>query len=751
MKKQQYVWLILGILTLSACATPTSSGEGSSSTTVSEIPTSSLPPEDALFGNVCSAPGAAPQTRVKAPQQDGVYARAIRTENANVVREEPLASEEVEAPKLITISRETWPLLTVSPFVPTRAFFNNLQFKYMGANNSTANVIMGDSASFFIYNVSPLMNIEKVVLNKALIKNSINFRVYGSNTVIDAATNGTINEQIHTRITPVMVSPLIYEYDFSAYEFSYFRITNGAFPLTIASLEIYISSSFEFPDEIGGGTGEVLPDTGNGFYQLQEPTISRDDFKFMAGSALDGGALPHVGNPKVLVVPVLFTDYSCGNDAMCAARHQQIQKAFFGTSEDTAYESVRSYYYKSSYGNLTIDGTVTPYYNVCKTTDAWAREKRTGRDYDDFYHPAWGLTEDVIAWYKEYTGSDLKEYDANEDGLIDAVYLVYNSPAYPRFYPSTRIYAEDVEDIFWAYVYWNYNNLSLIDEETLNPIPFTFSFLSYDFMYEGYGENQIDAITYIHETGHILGLTDYYSYDTDLNAWGPTGRLDMMDSNILDHNAYSKFLLEWIDPIVLDNTKQETTITIEPFESSGDAIIVKNNFNGSPYDNYLILEYFTPTGLNEEHTKAPYAGNNLQGFTESGVKIYHVDSRIGAYDWDSGEFKNFTNEVIIPEDENYTEYYMIVNSNSVTRHRGDFTYMKLLHLLEASGDNTFIKGEFASNDTLFQTGDSYDPLKHFAAMTIFGQFNDGSEVGYEITIGEMTPTGVTITFTRWSF
>jgi len=662
-----------------------------------------------------------------------------------------VSSSEVVEPNYqeIVIDRSTWPLLTFSPFVPTRAFFNNVQFKYMGANNGTANVIMADSSSFFIHNVTPLLNIERVVLNKALLKSSINFRVYGSNMPIDNAANGTINESLHTRITPVMVSPLVYVYDFSQYEFSYFRITNGTFPLTIQSIQILVSESFEFPSEVGGGTGEPLPDTGEGYYQLTEPSITRDDFKFMTGTALDGAALAHVGNPKVLVVPVMFTDYVCGLQLDCATITSQIEKAFFGTSEDTPYESVRSYYYKSSYGKLTIDGTVTPIYEVGKTTVDWAREKRTGREYDAFYHPAWGLTEDVTAWYKTQTNSNLSEYDSNGDGWIDAIYLLYLAPAYPRFYPSTRIYPTDVETYFWAYVYWNYNNVRLANE--LDPVPFTFSFLGYDFMYEGYGVNQIDAITFIHETGHILGLTDYYSYDTDINAWGPTGRLDMMDNNILDHNAYSKFLLEWINPYVIDNTKQETTITIAPFESSGDAIIVKNDFNDSPYDNYLIIEYYTPTGLNEEHSTAPYGGNNLRGFTEAGVKIYHVDSRIGAYDWDSGNFLGFTNQVIIPEDENYTEYYMIVNSNSVTRHRGTMTYMKLIHLLESSGNNTFRLGAAASNDTLFQTGDEFNPLKHFAAMTIFGQFNDGTEIGYEITIGEMTAEGVEITFTRWSF
>jgi M6 family metalloprotease-like protein len=651
--------------------------------------------------------------------------------------------------KELVISRETWPLLTFSPFVPTRAFFNNVQFKYMGANNSTANVIMADSSSFFIHNVTPLMNIERVVLNKALLKSSINFKVYGSNMPIDVSLNSEINTTIHTLIEPVRVSPLVFEYDFSVHEFSYFRITNGTFPLTIDSIQLFLSPSFEFPDGTQGGETEVLPDTGDGYYQLTEPSISRDDFKFMAGSALDGAALSHVGNPKVLVVPVMFTDFPCGGPINCETITNQIEKAFFGETEETGFESVRSYYYKSSYGQLTIDGTVTPIYEVGQTTSDWAREKRTGRQYDSFYHPAWGLTEDVIAWYKELTSSSLTEYDGNEDGYIDAVYLLYLSPAYPRFYPTTQIYPDDVEEFFWAYVYWNYNNLGLENEES--PIPLTFSFLGYDFMYEGYGADQIDAVTFIHETGHILGLTDYYSYDEGFNAWGPSGRLDMMDNNVLDHNAYSKFLLEWIDPYVIDNTKQETTITIEPFESSGDAIIVKNNFNDSPYDNYLILEYYTPTGLNENHSAKPYGGNNLQGFTESGVKIYHVDSRIGSYDWDTGDFIDFTNEVVIPENEEYTEYYMIVNSNSVTRHRGDMTYMKLLHLLESSGNNTFIDGAAASNDTLFQTGDSFTPLKHFAAMTLFGQFNDGTEIGYEISIGEMTPEGVTITFTRWSF
>lgn len=711
MQKSTSYFMALGLLFLSACTSITSSfSMPSSSETTSTSETESRSDE--------SSEGSSSSSELSSSSSNN----------------EPAYQE-------LTISRSTWPLLTYSPFVPTRAFFNNVQFKYMGANNGVTDIIVADSSAFYMNNVTPLLNIERIILNKALVKSNLNFKVFGSNMVLDDSTVATPAAQ---EIVPTVIDSKTYSYDFSSYEFSYFRITNGISILAIRSIQVFISPSYEFPTSLQS-ENETIPDTGDGYYQLLEPSITRDDFKFMAGSTLDYASINHTGNPKVLVVPVEFTDYACGVVLNCATITERINKAFFGTSEDTPYESVRSYYYKSSYGKLTIDGTLTPVYQTNKTTTEWAREVRTGRDYDSFYHPAWGLTEDVTAWYKNLTNSNLSEYDGNGDGWIDAIYLLYLSPAYPR----TTSYPSDIREYFWAYVFWNYNNLRFGNVD--DPVPFSFSFLGYDFMNSGYGPSGIDAITYIHETGHILGLNDYYSYDKDSKAWGPSGALDMMDYNILDHNAYSKFLLEWINPYVIDNTKQVTTLTIEPFESSGDAIIVKNGFNDSPYDNYLILEYYTPTGLNEKHSQNLYSGNNLRGFTEPGVKIYHVDSRIAAYDYETGEFKEFRDDVIRPVDDVFTEYYLIVNSNSVTRHYGDMTYMKLLHLLEADGRNTFITGARASNNTLFQQGDSLTPVKHFTAMTLLGQFNDQNDIGYDISIGEMTPEGVTITFTRWSF
>jgi M6 family metalloprotease-like protein len=674
-------------------------------------------------------------------------------------------SSEDPVEKTLEISRETWPLLTYDPYVPTRAFFNNLQFRYFGASDEPdgqiTDAINGNSASFYMYNVDAIDNIEKITVTLAKNKTQKNFEMF-------AATDIVGPELDEFKVPYTQTAALVYEYDFSGLNVNHFRFKNGLYTLMIKSIVLTISSSFEFPDAISTGGGEQLPDTGDGFYKLESPTITRDDFKWMTGSALDGGAMPHVGNVNLLIVPVNFLDFNCGAQDICDARRDKLEQSFFGESEEMEYESVASYYEKSSYGRLNIGGVVTPEFQVGKTAVEWAREVRPTIDpgIQSYYNPTWGLTEDITAWYRaqrEVNQVDfplpIEEFDQNDDGWIDALIMIYNAPSYPN-----GNYPDDVEDTFWAYCYWNYNMLDFESENDADyPIPFTFFFASHDFMYEGYGTGTVDPHTFIHEMGHILGLQDYYTYDGLNGDWGAAGALDMMDNNVLDHNAYSKFLLEWIEPYVIDNTKQETTLTIQPFESSGDAIIINNGFNGSPYDEYLIIEFYTPTGLNEKHSLTPYPGNGLQGFTIPGLKIYHVDSRIGAYNSETSNFVGFSDEVIRVESEDIEagatyEYYMITNSNSPSRHRLNGTrgtpeaqYMKLLHLLESNGINTFRDGFDASNDTLFVEGDTFTPLKHFSSFPIFGQFNDGSEIGFEIRVDNITSEGATITFTRFSF
>ena len=89
---------------------------------------------------------------------------------------------------------------------------------------------------------------------------------------------------------------------------------------------------------------------------------------------------------------------------------------------------------------------------------------------------------------------------------------------------------------------------------------------------------KVDTHTYIHETGHLLGLSDYYSQDAT-QKFKPMGGMDMMDYNLGDENTFSKMLLNWTRPYVITG---ETTITINASNKIGDCILVPaKSWNGS--------------------------------------------------------------------------------------------------------------------------------------------------------------------------
>jgi len=472
-------------------------------------------------------------------------------------------------------------------------------------------------------------------------------------------------------------------------------------------------------------------DINQGYYIPEEPTIRAQDYF----SQSDQFNLESIGNQKLLVVPVMFTDYVLSSSAQ-ASMVDRIDKVFFGEEEDTAWESVSSYFYQSSYGALSLTGTVTPFYAAERSSSTFASETRSSGSFYQYFDPTWNLVDEVVAWYKNYSGTNLSEFDQNQDGYIDALYMVYNNPN-----ASNAVYTTAGEDVFWAYRYSNYGNF--YSANVSSPVGMAYAWSSIDFSYEGYG-NDIDGHTYIHEFGHLIGLDDYYTYDGSAD-WGALGGLDMQDFNILDHNAYSKYFFEWIDPIVVDGTEKQTVITLRPFESSGDFILIKDDWNGSPYDEYLLVEFYTPTGLNyKDSIEGPYQGVYPRGFTIPGIKILHVDSRLGRYSNSTGSFLGYTDNLPTTS----TEYTYIAASNTASR--SQTSTFKMIHLLEAGGVNTFKTGSRASNASLFTQGMTFTPSTFASFFPVSGKFNSGENINYSITITSLSNTSATITITRLS-
>lgn len=433
-----------------------------------------------------------------------------------------------------------------------------------------------------------------------------------------------------------------------------------------------------------------------------------------------GGFVPFssLGQQKLLVVPVVFTDTKSKNLAT-SANKTALEKTFFGTSSETGWESVSSYYAKSSYGRLQITGEVADYFNLGIT--ASSLNKKT--TYND---PTYYVLEKL---YKEYSASKLSEYDTDGDGHVDALWLVYMYP-----YNTT-----DPNSIYWAYQYY-YNAYP----NTAKPTFGVYAWASYEFMSEGdgYSLSKPDAHTFIHETGHVMSLYDYYDYS---EKSAPAGAIDMMDYNIIDHNAYSKFVYNWVEPYVVTDS---ATINLRSTTETGDFILINDNWNGHPYDEYIIIEFYTPTGLNAKDV-TPYYEGMPAAFSVPGVRMYHIDSRLMKAKLDGTGVGEFVDE-IISTNTHYTDIG-ISNSQDEWHMEGNYNH-KHVHLLNAAGSETtqdwYYKNTPATNSALFQTGDKINANNWKKYLKYSNTFNDGTAIGYSVEIGAMTNNEVSIIITK---
>ena len=487
-------------------------------------------------------------------------------------------------------------------------------------------------------------------------------------------------------------------------------ISNSSVSSSTNSTTTIIQSTNEY--------GETLLD---GYYKATTQTLDLHELR----KTYVFNDLPSIGDVNILVVPVRFQDSTHVEDKYCTYEEmkENIEVAFFGEDYETGWESLASFYEKSSYNKLHINGEVTDWFTLDLTFLETASLSR--REYAD---PTNYVVREIDKWYKENYG-DTDEFDSNSDGYIDCVWMVYDAP-------SKNEYGID-----WAYTTWDYYKFEGPNVES--PIPYAYAWASVDFLYTGkyVDENNnplMDTHTLIHETGHVLGLEDYYDYD---RITGTAGGLDMMDNNVGDHTAYSKYSLGWIEPyVVYDNSE----ITIKPFESSGDAILIKDDWNHSPFDEYLLIEFYTPTGLNEKDSLAKYAGVYPQMFQTNGIKIYHIDSRLGYYEGPT--FKYYTNTIDDNKD-GWETSTQLAHSNTGSESCNKDN--KLIRLLERGGTNFLnSKSSFAKDSMLFKEGDIFDPIDFDLVLSEDEHFNDGEYINYLIEVVKITDEEATLKFVK---
>ena len=331
--------------------------------------------------------------------------------------------------------------------------------------------------------------------------------------------------------------------------------------------------------------------------------------------------------------------------------------------------------------------------------------------------------------------------------------LIYARPDFGNSNESESSYGN-----FWAYCYWLFNS-----SNTNNPVPNAFFWASYDFMY---GSNRassrtgkssvaggdtshctIDAHTFIHEMGHVFGLNDYYDYSN--HSYSPAGGFSMQDYNVAGHDPYSSFALGWGKAYI---PTQTITIKVKPFATTGEMIILSPSWNefNSPFDEYLILEYYTPTGLNQFDTTYRYSGNYPQGSSQSGIRLWHVDARLL---YKSGDYSSWSaskvttnpsianNKVNFMMSNTYYDYSTTGRISPLGSSYANYNELQLIRNNKTISHQTTSK--FSSAD-LFKKGNSFALETYNSQFVKNNVLNDGRSLGFTFSVSDISSEYATI-------
>lgn len=302
-----------------------------------------------------------------------------------------------------------------------------------------------------------------------------------------------------------------------------------------------------------------------------------------------GSGLPASGSPKIFTLLIEFP-------LLPHTQEQSlIEDKLFGEGDEDEYpyESLAKYYYRSSYGALDIQGTALPWYRARLPRIMYSDPLAIG---------VRQLIKEALRYHDR--SHDFSQYDNNGDGVIDYFAVIWTGP-----------------DWGWGSIWWGWCNM---DGSMFRNDPFTvdgkrlgvFSW-QWETNEEKEDTDEFNPRTIIHETGHALGLPDYYDYEKDEGPEGGVGSYDMMGAgSSFDHNAFSKWLLDWISPEVYSGLPE--TKAFRPAAQQPDCLMLAPTADTAD----IFSEYFLV------QNRSPVANDST--VPTSGLMIWHVNATLNA-------------------------------------------------------------------------------------------------------------------------
>ena len=385
---------------------------------------------------------------------------------------------------------------------------------------------------------------------------------------------------------------------------------------------------------------------------------------------------------------------------------------------NTELSSVKQYYEAQSYGAITMDIKVSDFYTSNTSYKDYTDNNQNSKTNNDNI-----LATDVISWYFENNKDEkFEDYDLNSDGYLDGIILLYGANYYGNESDGNSSYA--FESTNYGNEDYSYNTMSFCPIGGLYGLAKdtpTTQLTTLDLSKTFERDFKSSSRVIIHEMGHMFGNKDLYESASSKEKYLPAGGFLMQDNNYGGHDPLHVNMIGWSKPEIYASSDYELgdklTIHLEDFQSSGQNVILTNTWNSSNslFDEYLIIELFAPTGLNEFDAKGVYVKP-----IESGIRLWHANSSLIDYANDG----NLTSEIISGH------IYGLASSNNDPENEYD-----TLHLIRNNPNEEYnTTSSVAYNDVLFEAGDSFD-METFKSQFINGdKLDNGDKLGWEFKV-----------------
>jgi len=302
---------------------------------------------------------------------------------------------------------------------------------------------------------------------------------------------------------------------------------------------------------------------------------------------------PLEGTVKALVILVNFSDVAFTTTSTYTAFNNLLNQS--GYSESTHIGSVKDYYMYNSDSSFTPDFKLVGPITLTNTVAYYGGVNKDGDD----IRPREMVREACQAVDGQV---DFSEYDVNNDGIVENVYVVYAGKGEADGGDATTI---------WPHSYSLTGSYSLtLDGKKI---------VRYACSAELDGTGKTTGIGDItHEFGHILGLPDFYDVDGsdngeafDLDAWSlmAYGSYNANGTVPPSLTLLERYLLGWTTPIEL---QQPVSPILPPLVTSNKGFIVHT----ANSNEFFLLE-------NRQQIKDTWD----QYIPYHGMLVYHVDAR----------------------------------------------------------------------------------------------------------------------------